>query len=317
MNKFGMTDPAYDLVPTDWLEQLPKLASQAGKGDEGMVYLKFFLPTGTDTYWLMEYDPETKEAFGLYVTGQMYNPYEYGYFNVGELASLDIVPQINGRTESSVSLLEEGQTRRGIGFERDLNFKPCVVGHIKAVLDDDKESPYFTRSVPEEEEATPKMTYLSGHYSVESAYLIEDYPTGYKGRCMMRIWIETIETGASKGKWRQVYQTTNPKWDWGVDGSKMRWRKEKKETGADIVILYLDGKGHHNYVSFYIVGRPKEDLDSFRQKHIEAFMADSVLQAKYDELVAKHYAQKKPKPVVINGKETDLTTKSDIRNFWG
>ena len=43
--------------------------------------------------------------------------------------------------------------------------------------------------------------------SPETAYIIEDYPFGFRLRCKMRVWIESDK---KKGM-RVVRQTTNPK----------------------------------------------------------------------------------------------------------
>jgi hypothetical protein len=51
------------------------------------------------------------------------------------------------------------------------------------------------------------MKILSGHVSPETAYLIDDYPYGFRLRCKMRYWLEYKE---GKG-FRLWSQTTNPK----------------------------------------------------------------------------------------------------------
>ncbi len=51
------------------------------------------------------------------------------------------------------------------------------------------------------------MQLLSGHTSPETAYLVPDYPYGFKLRCQLRCW---IEYRPGKG-FRFVTQTSNPK----------------------------------------------------------------------------------------------------------
>jgi hypothetical protein len=79
------------------------------------------------------------------------------------------------------------------------------------------------------------MKILSGHISPESAYVVEDYPYGFRLRCKIRYW---IEYKAKKGC-RFVSQTTNPKRPGEV------WNKPKASTyslfgGA----MYLDENEH-------------------------------------------------------------------------
>lgn len=45
------------------------------------------------------------------------------------------------------------------------------------------------------------------HTSPETAYIIEDYPFGFRLRCKMRVWIESDK---KKGM-RVVRQTTDPR----------------------------------------------------------------------------------------------------------
>ncbi len=75
------------------------------------------------------------------------------------------------------------------------------------------------------------------HISPETAYLVEDYPYGFRLRCKIRYWLEVSKT---KGV-RFLSQTTNPK-------KENIWNKPKASTynqfgGA----MYLDEK---NYVQW-------------------------------------------------------------------
>ncbi len=82
---------------------------------------------------------------------------------------------------------------------------------------------------------------LKGHFSEETAYVVEDYPYGFTLRCKKRFW---IEQGKSKKQlaFRLVSQTTNPKKSY--EGYE-HWNKPKKSTyclyGA---VLYLGEKDH-------------------------------------------------------------------------
>jgi len=98
---------------------------------------------------------------------------------------------------------------------------------------------------------------LSGHTSPETAYVVEDYPYGFRLRCKIRYW---IEFKAKKG-FRFVSQTTNPKRPGEV------WNKPKASTysmfgGA----MYLDENEHVQFsgLSEYCSGaEAKEWADKF------------------------------------------------------
>jgi hypothetical protein len=76
---------------------------------------------------------------------------------------------------------------------------------------------------------------LSGHISPESAYLVEDYPYGFRLRCKIRYW---IEFKAKKG-FRFVSQTTNPKRPGEV------WNKPKASTYSMLGgAMFLDENEH-------------------------------------------------------------------------
>ena len=78
-------------------------------------------------------------------------------------------------------------------------------------------------------------TLLKGHLSPETAYVVDDFPYGFKLRCKIRYWLEyTPKRGV-----RFVSQTTNPKRAGEI------WNKPKASTymrfgGA----MFLDDKGH-------------------------------------------------------------------------
>ena len=71
------------------------------------------------------------------------------------------------------------------------------------------------------------------HISPETAYVVEDYPYGFRLRCKMRTWIEKNNKGV-----RVVSQTTNPK----VAGEV--WNKPKASVYSRNRALYLDENGH-------------------------------------------------------------------------
>ena len=69
---------------------------------------------------------------------------------------------------------------------------------------------------------------LSGHISEETAYIVDDYPYGFRLRTQIRYWVET-----KKGKGQRfVSQTLNPK--------TSRWNKPKASIYSTVVMMALD-----------------------------------------------------------------------------
>jgi len=74
----------------------------------------------------------------------------------------------------------------------------------------------------------------SVHKTAETAYVIKDYPFGFKLRCMKRMWIET-----KKGQQRVVYQTTTKDFNRNPEGEPT-WNKPKYSTYDAIKIFILE-----------------------------------------------------------------------------
>lgn len=80
------------------------------------------------------------------------------------------------------------------------------------------------------------MRILTGHVSPETAYVVDDYPYGFRLRCSIRYWLEFHP----KHGFRFVSQTTNPK--------NGLWNKPKASTYARFGgCMYLDDVGHVNW----------------------------------------------------------------------
>ena len=74
---------------------------------------------------------------------------------------------------------------------------------------------------------------LYGHTSESTAYVVDDYPYGFRLRTQIRYW---LEAKPNKG-WRFVSQTMNPK--------TQRWNKPKASTYIEwAAAMYVDDKGH-------------------------------------------------------------------------
>ena len=75
-----MTD-GYVFFSAKIAERLPPLYSQEGKGDDAIVYVKFFTPDSSWTWYATEYDPHQRLFFGFVVGWEA----ELGYFSLDEL----------------------------------------------------------------------------------------------------------------------------------------------------------------------------------------------------------------------------------------
>ena len=74
--------------------------------------------------------------------------------------------------------------------------------------------------------------YLYNHTSEETAYVVDDYPWGFRLRTKIRYW---IETNAKHGD-RFCSQTVNPKTG--------KWCAAKKSTYSPVMVLYVNDKDH-------------------------------------------------------------------------
>ena len=128
------------------------------------------------------------------------------------------------------------------------------------------------------------VTVLSGHTSPETAYIVADYPYGFRLRCSIRYWIETKKGHGQ----RVVSQTTNPKRPGIV------WNKPKAGTYAAVQALYLDTAGHvHPWglTSYYDDAEIQAYRETFaaaltesNQKFLDAFVtARAMVRARHAE----------------------------------
>lgn len=131
------------------------------------------------------------------------------------------------------------------------------------------------------------MTVLTGHTSPDTAYVVADYPYGFRLRCQIRYWIETTKHGQ-----RVVSQTTNPK------KPGLVWNKPKASTYTSLRVLFLDEQGHvqNNGLSTWAttpqIARFEatygEALTSNRDQCVLKFL--KMLAAKQDEMAAARKA---------------------------
>lgn len=101
---------------------------------------------------------------------------------------------------------------------------------------------------------------LSGHTSMETAFLQEDYPYGRTLRCQRKVWIETATKGKGKGEMRFVAQTSNPK--------KGGWNKPHLGQYQGFLLMYLNLENNHVEtagINAYSV----EEVEAFKKQWYE------------------------------------------------
>ena len=73
-----------ELLTKELEARFAHVGRQEEQGDDAIVIAKFFTPDSSWTWWATEYDPETREFFGL-VQG---HETELGYFSLDELEAV-------------------------------------------------------------------------------------------------------------------------------------------------------------------------------------------------------------------------------------
>lgn len=98
---------------------------------------------------------------------------------------------------------------------------------------------------------------LVGHVSPETAYVVDNYPYGFRLRTQIRYWIETTKNGQ-----RFVSQTMNPK-----TGA---WNKPKASTYDDIKVLTLDESNGHIHSDSLRYNDDDAKIEAYAERHAEA-----------------------------------------------
>jgi hypothetical protein len=118
---------------------------------------------------------------------------------------------------------------------------------------------------------------LTGHTSPETAYVVEDYPYGFRLRCSIRYW---LEYSPIKG-FRFCSQTTNPK----KSMSHMNvWNAPKRSTYMMLAVMGLDEQGHVTWTGCSICDFDK--LEAFGKEYAGSFDEN---QRKVWEMATKAY----------------------------
>jgi hypothetical protein len=135
------------------------------------------------------------------------------------------------------------------------------------------------------------MKHLLGHTSPETAFVVADYPYGFRLRCKVRYWLE-YKTGHG---YRLVSQTTNPK---RTDAEV--WNKPKASTYCELAVMVqmpANEKGIEEVswigLNVYTVA---ESLEEFVQAHGEALAGENEQRiiAGYRAAIVR-YAERKAK----------------------
>jgi hypothetical protein len=103
------------------------------------------------------------------------------------------------------------------------------------------------------------------HNSPDTAYYIDDYPYGFKLRCIKRVWIEY----KPKFGFRVMAQTSNPR------KSGLVWNKPQPGIYCPVCVMYLDDDGHVQVAGIHVYNSI-DDIRQFAALYGEAFTAGTV-----------------------------------------
>lgn len=123
---------------------------------------------------------------------------------------------------------------------------------------------------------------LTGHTSPETAYVVEDYPYGFKLRCKIRYWLEHNE----KKGFRFCSQTTNPK----VEGREV-WNAPKKSTYTMLGVMGLDEQGHVTWTGCSMYDFEK--LEAFGKEYASSFDENQAFVFKAATIAYQRYQARK------------------------
>ena len=97
------------------------------------------------------------------------------------------------------------------------------------------------------------MEFVFGCENEATAYVVDDYPYGFRLRTKIRYWVDTTKHGQ-----RFCSQTLNPKTG--------NWNKPKKGIYIDIGFMTIDDKGHIGWTGFGAAYTNQDELDKFLEK---------------------------------------------------
>ena len=83
----SLKDNANDLIP-DWLAAMIPRDTSTVPAKEHIVYVRIFTPDSSWTWYVVEYNPESRIAFGFAINWSMPEFAEWGSFSIAELESV-------------------------------------------------------------------------------------------------------------------------------------------------------------------------------------------------------------------------------------
>jgi hypothetical protein len=115
----------------------------------------------------------------------------------------------------------------------------------------------------------------------ECAWMVADYPYGFKLRTKIRYWIETKKEFGQ----REVSQTMNPK--------NGKWNEPKKSTYSSVIVMYEEEPGDENpgYIHFSHLTNysPIEEIEKFEGRWmLDDFQKSQIKFMKASIHVSKH-----------------------------
>jgi len=129
---------------------------------------------------------------------------------------------------------------------------------------------------------TEPLQVLGGHTSPETAYLVADYPYGFRLRCKIRYWLEY----KPKLGFRLVSQTTNPK----IAGREV-WNKPKASTYCMLAVMGLNAEGHVTWTGCNVYEFDK--LEAFERQYGEHFDANQTVVCLAAKAAYSRYQERK------------------------
>ena len=134
------------------------------------------------------------------------------------------------------------------------------------------------------------IKYLYNHNSQETAYVVEDYPWGFRLRTTIRYWIETKD--AKNGGQRFCSQTINPKTG--------KWCEPKRCTYSHVIVMFLDENDHvkTEHLTNYTKDETLRSFVETHREHLTEFQKSQIKELIAINEVMKHVTfEIRPSPV--------------------